>query len=303
MKKLLLSFSLLLMTSLSFSQSIYTYGFDTPTATLATDGWLQTNQSTPVGASTYIVPTTASTVFTTGGQAGGILSYALVNFNSTTGAGDISNWLISPEVSLKNGDVVSFYTRTATYAAVPTPANTFPDRLELRISTNGSFTTLPTGGSTDVGDFTTLAAEVNPDLELTVYPATWTQFSYTVSGLPDLTACKVAFRYFVTNGGPAGANSNIIAIDSFNVDRPLATDSFFAQNFGVFPNPATNVLNIANKSNSAINSIQITDMNGRIVKDVKGMVEQINISELNAGVYFLKVTSSQGTGSTKIIKK
>ena len=44
-------------------------------------------------------------------------------------------------------------------------------------------------------------------------------------------------------------------------------------------------------------------MNGRTVKEVKGMVEQISISELNAGVYFLKINSNQGTGSSKIIKK
>ena len=309
MKKLLLS--LLLIPFMGFSQNLYNYGFEGTTADMITAGWQVTNQSSPVytGAPTWSIPAAApTTTFDSGAQAGTPTSFTLINYtstgtSSTAGSGTISNWLISPEVSLKNGDVVSFYTRGATYAAVPTPANTFPDRLELRISTNGSFTTLPSAGSEDVGDFTTLAAEVNPDLELTGYPATWTQFSYTVTGLPDLTACKVAFRYYVTDGGPSGANSNIIAIDSFNVDRPLATDSFFAQNFSAFPNPATNVLNIANKSNSAINSIQITDMNGRTVKQVKGMVEQINISELNAGVYFLKVTSNQGTGTTKIIKK
>lgn len=303
MKKLLLSLSLSLVATASFAQSIYSYGFDAPTASLATDGWIQTNQSDPVGASTYIVPATASTVFTTGGQAGGPLSMAIVNYNSTTGAGIISNWLITPTITVKQGDVISFYTRTATYNVAPTPANTFPDRLELRGSANGDFSVIPSGGADDLGDFGELLVSVNPDLDLTGYPDSWTQYSFTITGFPTETAVKLALRYYVTDGGPTGANSNIIAIDSFNVDRPLSTDGFFAQNYKVWPNPASTVLNFANNATSTINSIQITDLNGRTVKEVKGMVEQINISELNAGLYFVKVNSNEGTGTTKIIKK
>ena len=302
MKKLLLTLTLLVSTSFSFAQTLFSYGFNGVTASLATDGWQQTNQSTPVGASTYTIPTAPGTAFPAGAQAGTPTSYTLINFNSTTGAGTISNWLISPIVTLKDGDIISFYTQTTPYAAVPTPANTFPDRMELRLSTNGAFTANPIGGSAGLGDFTTLCVEVNPTLQLTGYPGTWTQFNYTVTGLPTETDCKFAFRYFVTTGGPDGANSNIIAIDTVSVDRALTTDSFFKSNFSTFPNPTSGLLNIANNTNIAINKAQITDMNGRIVKEVNGNSNQINISELNAGVYFLKITTDQGTGTTKIIK-
>ena len=303
MKKLLLSLTLLAYSSLSFAQVLFTYGFDGTTASLATDGWQQTNQSAPVGASTYTIPAAPSTAFPAGAQAGTPTSYTLINFNSTTGSGTISNWLISPVVTIKNGDVISFYTQTTPYAAAPTPANTFPDRLELRLSTNGAFTTNPSGGINGLGDFTTLCVEVNPNLDLTGYPDTWTQFTYTVTGLPTDTDCKFAFRYYVTNGGPTGANSNIIAIDTVSIDRALSTEGFFSGNFSVVPNPASDILNITNISNIAVNAIQMTDINGRIVKEVKGMTNQININELNAGVYFLKITTDQGTGTTKIIKK
>ena len=99
--------------------------------------------------------------------------------------------------------------------------------------------------------------------------------------------------------------------DQFTVDidnvkvvaDALATENFVTSNFSVYPNPATSVVNINAKNNSiVINSIQLTDINGRTVKTVKGMTNQINISELNAGVYFLKIATDQGTGTTKIIK-
>ena len=46
----------------------------------------------------------------------------------------------------------------------------------------------------------------------------------------------------------------------------------------------------------------MTDINGRTVKQINGATSQINISDLTAGVYFLKVASENGVGSTKIIK-
>src|SRR5436190_15294165 len=58
-------------------------------------------------------------------------TYAFANYNSATGANNISNYLMSPQVTISNGAAISFWTRT-----VPLPA--FPDRLELVFNTTGS---------------------------------------------------------------------------------------------------------------------------------------------------------------------
>ncbi len=297
MKKLLLSISLVLAFGVSQAQNLFTENFDTFTS-LAASGWSQTNQSNPVGASTWAQG--GGTAFATA-YNGAVTSFTLCNYNSTTGAGTISNWLITPTVVLENGDVISFYTRqggtTVSYA----------DNLELRISTNGAFTSAPSAGIADVGDYTTLAAEINPTLDPAGYPLTWTQYTYTMSGLTGPTECKLGFRYYVTDGGPLGANSNIIGLDALSIDRPImSTDSFFAQNFAVYPNPADNVINISNKNNTTLNQVQVTDLNGRVVKSINAngvATTQINIADLTSGVYFLKATNSQGVGTTKFIKK
>jgi len=310
MKKLLYLFLLAPLMSVA-QTTVYSYGFNNPTATmLGADGWFQTNQSNPVGASTWNVPTTAVTAFASGAQSGAALSYAIVNFNSTTGAGDISNWLISPIVSLQNGDIITFYTRTVTPNANPTPANTFPDRLELRLSTNGAFTANPSAGELDLADFTTLCTSVNPNLLLTgagSYPGVWTQYSYTVTGLTGPTDSKLAFRYWVIDGGPTGANSNIIALDTFDVTRPAANkQDFFAGNFAIQPNPVSDVFTLSTKNGVAIEKVEVLDINGRIVNQVNGSSTdaiQVNVSELNSGVYFVRVQSDLGVGTSKIIKK
>lgn len=302
MKKLLLSIALIVSVSTINAQNVYNYGFNNPTATmLSTDGWMATNQSVPVGAGAWTIPATApTTTFAGGAQSGAATSFVLVNFNSTTGANTISNWLISPTINIQNGDIISFYTRIGRNAAAA-----FADNLELRLSTNGDFTTNPSLGAEDVGDFTTFCLAVNPDLDLVSYPQTWGQFTYTVTGLSSATDCKIALRYYVPEGGPDGANSDIIGVDTFAVDRPLATDSFFASNYAVGPNPAADVVNISAKNNNTINTVEITDVNGRVVKNVtvNATTSQINVADLNSGVYFLKASSENGVGTSKILKK
>jgi len=126
-----------------------------------------------------------------------------------SGSGTISNWLISPEITkIQNGDVFSFYTTT-------TPGSEFPDRLEFRLSSAGAGTNVGTT-ATSVGTFTTVLTSVNSSLTAGGYPEDWTLVSVTMSGLSAPIDGRVAFRYFVTNGGPNGANSNIIGVDNFS---------------------------------------------------------------------------------------
>lgn len=300
MKKTLLTVALVLAAIAADAQNLLSQNFDVFPGVAApgtSDQWVQTNQSTPAGASTWAQG--GGTAFTTGGQAGGATSFTLCNFNSTTGAGTISNWLISPVIEMAPGDVVSFWARQGG------DQQQYPDRMEVRLATDWSdFSALPTGGATGLGDFTNLAVSINPNLTVTGFPLAWTNYTYTYP--EDLPAgpVRVGFRYFVTNGGPSGANSNIIGVDTFSVDRPLSTESFFASNYTVFPNPTSGVLNIGTKG-ASMNQIQISDINGRTVKTINAAnvsETQINISDLNSGVYFLKISSNSGVGTTKIVK-
>jgi hypothetical protein len=133
-----------------------------------------------------------------------------MNYNSTGSTGIISTWLMTPQYStLSNGDVMSFYTRKPT-------GQDFPDRLEVRMSTNGSCS--PGSGPSSVGDFTTLLTTINPNLVTGVYPTAWTQISATLSGIAGAKSGCFAFRYFVTNAGLNGTNSDYIGIDTYAYD-------------------------------------------------------------------------------------
>jgi hypothetical protein len=133
-------------------------------------------------------------------------SFISANFNSVVGAATISNWLITPMLNLNNGDVITFYTRGT--------GSIYADNLQVRLSTNGSSTNVG-ASNISVGDFSNLLLEINPTLNAALYPAIWTQYTITISGLASPTTGRIAFRYFVPNGGPSGANSDLIGIDDF----------------------------------------------------------------------------------------
>jgi Putative Ig domain/Secretion system C-terminal sorting domain len=193
----------------------FTENFDNITL-LAGNGWTLSNVSTPVGATSW----TQGPDVAGGGPFdsfnGATNAFISANFNNTGSTGTISNWLVTPVRTLKNGDVITFYTRK------PSPDN-FADRLEVRLSANGASSNVGSGAA--VGDFTTLLLSINPSLVLGVYPTAWTQYTITISGLPAPTSGRIGFRYFVTGGGSLGTNSDFIGIDNV-VYTPYVCPSF-----------------------------------------------------------------------------
>jgi len=78
-----------------------------------------------------------------------------------------------------------------------------------------------------------------------------------------------------------------------------------ATKFSVSPNPASTVINISNNDNALVNSVTVTDLNGRTVKtsQFKGITNaQLNIADLSAGIYMLNITSDKGVTTKKIVK-
>lgn len=175
-------------------------------------GWAQQNLSVPIGTTAWFKPTSPAPFPAFSGTE---TSYIAANYNNGAGTATISNWLFSPVVTIKNGDFITFYTRTTDGA--------FPDRLQLRLSTSGNSVNVGTT-ATSTGDFGTLLVDVNPNLTTSGYPTTWTQFTGTVSGVTGTVTGRFAFRYFVTNGGTAGANSDFIGLDNVQYATPASVN-------------------------------------------------------------------------------
>jgi hypothetical protein len=195
--------ALLLLTAqqVSASNILLSENFDN-VANLVPAGWAIVNNSSPAGTTDWFQGNPG--VFSS--QSGAANSYVAANFEAAGFGGNISDWLISPELTFMNGDVISFWSRTEA-------ASAFPDRLELRLSLNGASTNV---GATDasVGDFSTLLLTINPALAPGGFPENWALFQATLSGLSGPTDGRLAFRYNVSD---TSVNGDYIGIDTVRV--------------------------------------------------------------------------------------
>lgn len=117
----------------------------------------------------------------------------------------VSSWLITPLLSIKNGDRISFYTRTVT-------GTDNSDRLQVLINNMNS--TKVGDNATSVGDFKISIIDINPMQATNGYPKQWTKYEHVFTGISGQLDTRVAFRYYVPNNYVA----NFIGIDLFRFE-------------------------------------------------------------------------------------
>ena len=69
----------------------------------------------------------------------------------------------------------------------------------------------------------------------------------------------------------------------------------------MYPNPVESYLTI--RSKSPITRVQVYSLLGDLVMDVKINFSRINLSNLNSGIYMIKIHSNQFFVTKKLIKK
>ncbi|MBC7881433.1 MAG: choice-of-anchor J domain-containing protein [Anaerolineae bacterium] len=197
-------------------------------STLALSGWAFQNNSNPTPAETTSTANWGQGVAGNpiNAQSGAANSYISVSGEDSTAGdangenGTVSNWLITPELNFQ-GSYFTFFTRTSLGAPNP-------PYLEVRLSNNGSSTNVGSTAS-DVGDFTTVITALGSLDGSVTYPGAlstsnaWQAYTFLVS---TSGSGRIAFRYYTPNGGPNGAQSSLIGIDTVsygNLSTPPST--------------------------------------------------------------------------------
>ena len=118
-----------------------------------------------------------------------------------------------------------------------------------------------------------------------------------------------------TNGPPSGIAAMQSAADSAYVfyqnnnpctcdENPLAVNEPHIAAAGIYPNPANGSINIICGDNSVGSTIEIVDVNGKVVKTssvLSGNSAMIDISDLASGVYFVRVNKGSVVLTGKFI--
>ena len=127
--------------------------------------------------------------------------------------------------------------------------------------------------------------------------------TFKIKTLPTLelgdTFTNIAEIYFDFNAPIITNTASTTVAESLSL-----VDNYFNSGITMYPNPVYNNLFI--KSATAIESILLYDLNGRFIQTItinKSIFEkELNVAELSAGVYFVKIQSQNGEFIQKLIK-
>jgi hypothetical protein len=192
---------------------------------LPAKGWIFKNNSEPVGSygwrqglyeatpsSKFPVPIIGFPAYSASSTPNDFISCDASTVNLE---GNISSWLISPQLNIKNGDQIIFWARALNdlqYFIFTT------DRMQVLMDTTGG---VPDPGSTatSVGTFSNVLLDINDgyiENDNGGFPIEWTKYIITVSGLGSpKTNARFAFRYLGTDAGINGPTyASVIGIDS-----------------------------------------------------------------------------------------
>ena len=135
---------------------------------------------------------------------------------------------------------------------------------------------------------------------------TWSQVGSDIDG-------EEAQDYFGGNVSLSGAGDKLVVgattlftsatkngfAKVYDLSGVLSSDKFTQANFTIYPNPATEVLNIKLQDNAILENVTIYNNLGQKIKTIKQ--NTVDVSTLAKGLYFVEVTTNQGKASKKVI--
>lgn len=97
------------------------------------------------------------------------------------------------------------------------------------------------------------------------------------------------------------SNPNLSSLHTrvYDLTKAASLNEYVSNNFKIFPNPATNVLNITLEDNLILERADIYNNLGQIIKTSYTPV--LNISDISSGIYFVEVTTNHGKATKKLI--
>jgi Secretion system C-terminal sorting domain len=223
-----------------------------------------------------------------------------------------------------NGVILNYVTNNALLGTFPLNFGYTNNDVTAGTFTNGTFSGTFTGTiKTDYDSYGTLNLGVvgfDPIVK-TVHRIKLVQnINLTIGFIPVGTVSQTTHTYYVTNGaltepffrdtsysvnvsGSDPQNTNQAQVFTNALTLGIESNGLISNTINFYPNPATNMLNIENKNNLSINSITISDTNGRNVLETKNVTSSIDVSNLSKGIYFVRLATDVGSVTKKLVKE
>jgi hypothetical protein len=100
-------------------------------------------------------------------------------------------------------------------------------------------------------------------------------------------------------------NYPIITNEAETLFQALSIENPILDNIiSIHPNPTNDIVNIAVKTNSSIKTIELYDIQGRLlqIQVVNDITSELNLSSRANGMYFVKINTDKGSKVEKLVK-
>jgi subtilisin family serine protease len=190
-------------------------------------------------------------------------------FSSIPSEGSTNDdWLISPKVQLGTNSSFTVWVKSHT------------DQYGLERYRIGVSTT-----TNDPSAFTIISSGAYEEA-----PTTWTEKTY------DLSAYDNQEVYVAINC--VSEDAFIFMVDDISINTTTTGVNEISNNIKIYPNPTKDVINISGINN--FNTIEIVNVNGKVVKEFNGYTNTININDLDNGNYLIKIITDDNVISKRI---
>jgi len=97
--------------------------------------------------------------------------------------------------------------------------------------------------------------------------------------------------------------SNIVIVELSN--GAMSINELDNNSFGLYPNPSSGYIIIESLMFDEINNVEIFDVTGKSIKQVESTLAnklKVDISNLEKGIYFVKITTVNGIAFKQLLK-
>lgn len=101
------------------------------------------------------------------------------------------------------------------------------------------------------------------------------------------------------------SGGDFLSVDAgkFTTGSTIGLDEMVLENLTIYPNPATDVLNVEFTTESADAVVSILDLSGRVIATQKGSDVSFPVADLASGSYLVRIATANGTVTENVVIK
>ena len=126
-------------------------------------------------------------------------------------------------------------------------------------------------------------------------------YTATLSGYSIGDEVNFIFRGAYAGGGVVASRSFTYLVGGADCST-AGVEDISANAVKMYPNPANGVVYFSTTANDAL-TVSVFDLLGKQVMDAQNVQSQLNISSLNPGMYFVKMTQGASSATKKLVVK